>query len=677
MTVDCIAHVLDEAFAVPETAARHEVVTTTRFRRQRLTLFDGGEVLLDTFPDVVGVSCCFVRLARGRERNVRLVVRGVNQVEFCTSGGWLLKHSESTALSYWLPQPPALRTLDSNGRILSQRAASLVGFKGSANQLSVDVCVPGDVHLDLALWRLPADASGIREALERPMVIERQPVFMRSSHSTYHGPADLYLCLVHGQIYDNRFVWRRVWGGFRWRICSENEAYSLYHAMNGIELATRRNLYTLLKRQILFSVVARQAPDGGWHHGEWTDLMESHFRLHNAGVQLLEAALEEQSDDVVRTALEKGVSFVASRTDNTDVGVWFLHDTLEESVEKATAAGAPPWTPTRVLGASATNKLILNTHLDAIVAMARYASITGDRRYDAQITSARDAARAVLAMRPAEWLYRIAYRAVWLTLLPAAKARQLPLPTRAIRRLAREYLNPRLHHLKRRFPRLAMPGGLIDRHLSPKHFDMNYHTVNLMDVARLWRCFPDEDFAAIVDDAVNAVTRTGLLQHWTETEQKQALGYWVEAVYNLSTQNESHTYRRNLADAILCAEDAGIGLPPSLLGADAEAVRIGCQIPCPSPTDARLRIANLSCTGTQEVLVVNPSTTPIELAWETSTVRPLAWQAADGRVVPNAEVPCVLPRSWLLGRERPSTALESAQTPRGTPRSATQRDEAG
>ena len=96
---------------------------------------------------------------------------------------------------------------------------------------------------------------------------------------------------------------------------------------------TSSRFYSLLRRQILFSVIARQSPDGGWCHGEWTDFMESHFRFHNAAMLLMEAALEETKDKVVREALDSAASFISRRTDRTDIGLWFLHDSLEQSVE--------------------------------------------------------------------------------------------------------------------------------------------------------------------------------------------------------------------------------------------------------------------------------------------------------------------------------------------------------
>jgi hypothetical protein len=294
--------------------------------------------------------------------------------------------------------------------------------------------------------------------------------------------------------------------------------------------------------------------------------------------------------------------------------------------------------------------MVLNSHLDAIVAMDRYREVTGDDQYAALVESALGTTRKLLALRPAEWLYRSLYWAIGLSLLPEARARQLPLPFRAVKRLARERLIPRLPAVKRRFPRMVMPGGLIERHLSSLHFGVNYHSVNLMDLARVWRRFPKEDFGSIVSGAIAAVTETSLPQHWAETRQHQALGYWVEALYQLCTLSAEPRYRRYLAEAMLGALDGGLGLPPSLLGANPEIVKPHERVPCPSPHDPRLRVANLSRAGRLEIVVVNPADTPIELRWEIPPGDGIAWDASDGASVADATAPaCVAPRGWLLG----------------------------
>jgi hypothetical protein len=182
------------------------------------------------------------------------------------------------------------------------------------------------------------------------------------------------------------------------------------------------------------------------------------------------------------------------------------------------------------------------------------------------------------------------------------------------------------------------------------HFDVNYQTVNIMDLVRLWRRFPDEDFGGIVDDAIKAVRDTSLLRFWIESKQRQALGYWLEALYHLCAFSPAPEYRRYLAEAIMIAEDAGLGLPPSLLGANPEAVRPDHRIPCPSPTDARLRVANLSRDGKREILAVNCSSDAIELTWEGNANDALAWRTADGQPIPaGASALFVPPRGWLAG----------------------------
>ena len=66
--------------------------------------------------------------------------------------------------------------------------------------------------------------------------------------------------------------------------------------------------------------------------------------------------------------------------------------------------------------------MVLNTHLDTNIAMERYRRVSGDTRHDELILSARASTRAVLDLRPAEWLYRLLYWAIGLTFLPTDQA---------------------------------------------------------------------------------------------------------------------------------------------------------------------------------------------------------------------------------------------------------------
>ena len=358
-------YALHELFQAPETTAVRQVVQSKLFTRTAWEITGSAVIILDQFADAPGTSCCFVRLSRGPARVVRFVVGGTHTIESCLSGGWLVKPAADAGDSYWIPQSPVLRTIDSHARILSEQAASIVGVNASSAATAIEIEVADDAHLDCVFWRFSPDASDIVAALQRPLVLELQPLFMWGSHTAFRGPADVYRYLVHGHVYENRFEWR-----YKWKVCAENEAYSLYLALQGLESASSKRLYGLLKQQILFSVIARQSTDGGWHHGEWSDFMESHYRLHNGAVLLLEAAFEERPNDTVRQALTSAAAYTSRHTDKTDLGLWFLHDSLEEDLDLLHRSGSR-LVPSRVLGKSPANKLILNTHLDALVTMDR------------------------------------------------------------------------------------------------------------------------------------------------------------------------------------------------------------------------------------------------------------------------------------------------------------------
>ena len=649
LSSDTTTYRLDRFFDPAVRANARLLLRSTEFERYQFYLDNGDDAIQDTFPLVPGAACCFLRLHQGQERTVRFTARGSYRLVAGASGGWLLDPANPDSPAYWFPQPPILRTQDEMGHILQERHVSLAGLNVTPDDMSVDLRIPANWQLDWVFWRFDAGARRLVAGLEQPLNVEKRPYFLWGSKVNFTLPAGIYHYLVHGQVYTNDFVWPR-----NWKFHSELDAYGLYLALAGLELATDKELYGLIRRQVLYSVIAAQAEDGGWRQGEWTDLMESHYRLHNSAMLMLAAGLEESGDTTIRAALSKAAAFLSTCTDKTEIGHWFLHDSLENSVasmEEMRRQTNTPWIPSHTLGKSATNKLILNTHLDAIVALERYRDATGDGQYTDLIASARGAARTLLAMRPAETLYRLIYKAIHLTLLPKDQAVRLPLPMRILKRLTWMHITPRMHRVKRIFPRIAMPGGLIERHIAPMHYDINYHPVNVMDLARYWRRFPDEDLAAIVDEAVKAVSDSGLLRYWSEAGNRQfAVVEWADALYHLCTLNQEPSLRRHLADTMLYIHDAGLGLPPALLGCDTEVVNHSRHTPCPSPTDSRLMVANLSHGPDIEILVVNPADSDLELAFEGQVPYSLAWSDAIGLKIPAADSILIGRRGWILGR---------------------------
>ena len=522
--------------------------------------------------------------------------------------------------------------------------ATQIGDAGIfAATASVSLAAPAQAMAsEFAIWRVSSAAA---EELRHPLTLERQGAYLWGSHTRFEKLADLSRHLVHGHVYEDRYSWP-----FKLRICSENDAHALYVQLTGLHRAGGRTMAGVLARQLALSVASRLGPDGAFRHGEWTDRMESHYRLHCSGMHLMMDALAEAPNAELERALCAAAAFLAKQHESIDAGVWFFHDELEHSTE-AMCRGPFKWVPSTALGKRESNMLVLNTQLDSSIALDRYAQITGDRHFAALVESARAATQAVLALRPAERFYRGLMWLVDLSFLPTERASALPRWKRALKRLAWKYVIPRMPDIKARLPRLVMPGGYIDRELTLRTWAHDYHAVNLMDLARYLRRFDDPVVRQVLLDGLAFTRRSGILQRWQELGyQKYALGFWAEALYHVCTLFPDAQYRQWLAEAMLLLEDLKLGQPPSLLGANAEAVPVSQQMPCPSPADARLRVANLGRRGAPELLVVNATDKALPLAWEIAPAEPLDWFEADAKPAgPHAaQVP---PRSWLWARK--------------------------
>jgi hypothetical protein len=604
-----------------------------------------AEVLQDRFAGT-SVQCAFLSFSAANGVPLWVGVNGAYQLQTPAAGGWLLLPAEAGGDSYWVPQPPMLRRFDKDGHILSHRKADITGFEVSASKLGIALEVPDGHVLDLVVWRIPAEDADLFISLQQPSTLELQRYFLWSSHTSYEKPADVYLHLVHGHVYENHEVWPKYW-----RVCSELDAYGLYVTLTGLLRATGKRLYDLLRIQVVFSIIARQAEDGGWYHGEWSNDMESHYRLHAGGMHMLAAYFEETHDPVVGAALKKAAAFAALRIDRLNCGMWYLHDSLEENTE--TLKKYPfRFAASRALGKSPSNLLVLNTHLDTNIAMQRYRQVTGDAQHDALIASANATTKSILELRPAEWLYRPLFRAIGLTFLPVEKAKALSLPLRVIKRIAWKYLLPKLPQIKARFPRLVMPGGFIERDLVQFSFSVRYQPVNLMDLIRTRHLFNDATLDDLLEESFAFTQQSGIKERWKEFKGKEddSLGFWAEALYHHCLVKSDARYRAWLAEAIMDLEDNGLGLSPSLLGANAEAIPVAQQRPCPSPVDARLRLANMSQEDRIELLVVNPSNEVLSLEWDKAPAVPLVWHGQGDAAQQNNERPTVIPpRAWLLG----------------------------
>lgn len=566
-------------------------------RRTALGLGDHAVARVDDFGPA-GL-CIFLR-ASGLPRTSWLELPGRFAVTAPAAGGWLASPIDVDAHAYWCPVLPRSRRLGPHDYILADRDAEIAGVSVEPGCIRIGAQPQSGDVLDWVIWQLPANAG---EELRSPLTLERQRYFLWGSHTSWARPSDVYRHVVFGSVYEDRFSWPH-----KRRICSENDAHALHVVLTGLRRATGKDVHDLVRRQIVLSVLARQDADGGFRHGEWTGRHEAHFRLHCSAMHLMMDVLSEVQSNAVAQRLKRAAAFLQTARSPLDPGTWFIHDELEQS--DAAMAEAPfAWLRTRSFGKTTSNMLVINTHMDATIALERYARVTGDRQYASIVEAAARATRHMLSLRPAEWLYRLAFWPISLTLLPQREQARLPGWKRVAKRIGWRYLAPNLHRLKSRFPRFVMPGGYVDRAIPLGTWAFHYLTVNLMDLVRHARRMPSPEIDEAIRGALAFTHGSGVLDRWAELAyERYALGFWAEALIQYCSDHPDSGLESWLADAVLRLHDLGMGLPPSALGANAEMADPSGVLAWPLTDDPGVRVLALGRPPCVRFMIVNCGT---------------------------------------------------------------------
>ena len=600
--------------------------------------FEGGQLLIDQFDKG---KCAFLRLKNNL--NVELIVDNPYKFQELKSGGYLGKPKANNQPYLWLPDLPKTRQINIDNCILSEQLAPVYSITwDNKNDLSFQMHGSENSVIDGIIWQF--DEGFSTDEIISLLPAESQGYFLLGSHGCVNKPADLYRHLIHGAVYDLRYSWPHNKKCF-----SENEAHALYTVFSGLEKVTGKALYRYFQQQLVLSLIQRQSDDGGWYHGMWTDSSECHYRLQTSGVHLLMDEFQRTNCPQVRLALQKAVNFLSKTTDQLDCGIWFLHDSLELS-EQAMNRGPFKWIANKTLGKSASNMLVLNTHLDITIALNRYGQITGDNQYQDLVVSALNSTRAVLGLRTADWLYKPLFWAIGLTMLPTGKASKLSLPIRAIKRFAAEYLIKKLPDIKARFPRLVMPNGYIDRELSLRTWAIDYQPINLMDLARHAYAFPQAFDETILDKAIEFTQTSGLIKRYRDLPPnlRYSVGFWSEALYYRCLAKSDIKYRQWLVEAMLESHDLKFGMSPSLSGTNGEAIPFNEQVDLPLVHNPELLMANLSCGQHKELLLVNTSDKPVTVLWQSEPDPTLIWSNSKGNKI-TAETLIANSQDWLIG----------------------------
>lgn len=599
------------------------------------------EVITDRFED--GSVCKFIRLSIQEKDQLLLLLPGEYDLMTRRGSGWIFRSRDSNMPCYWVPVQPVARSSDNFGRIRDEKILSIIQTNILKDNAYALFKMPADMlSIDIVIWTLLPD-SLLYDELMSLSSQEQQDIYLWGSHTRYTGPKDLYQNLIHGAIYKNGWRWPpRPW---KTAYC-EADAHALYVAFHSLWKATQKNIYQLMKTQLVFSVIARQDENGAWQHGLWTDEFEVQYRLHCSGIHMLAADYEVTKDPIVFTSLQKAVDYLKDQCEELSVGTWYLHDSLELNISGMKHSPLT-FQESRALGKSPSNMLVLNTHLDALVALSRFVEVSGQNYLEDKITSGVNSTIAVLNLKPAEIFYRLLFYAIELTFIPSSVSIKLPLYLRIIRRLARQNLIPLLPRIKKYFPRLVMPNGYIDRNLTLDEFTFHYFPINVMDLLRFQRRFSIKMIDAVIDKAIDFIQRVGLSRWLDDNEGAEyAIGFWAEAMY-LACLHQPGRRRALLAETVIALIVTGQGLPPSLLGCNPEFIPLKNQAPYLWTDNEQVRVINLSVDPDHlEFLFVNGSDSPqeVKIPRDRNT-----WSVfdKDGKSISNEEILAIPPKSWI------------------------------
>ena len=385
-------------------------------------------------------------------------------------------------------------------------------------------------------------------------------------------PADLSRLFVDGRLVDPR-------NGTP----MEMDGYSAYLALKAIERATGTTL-TPEKSRLLDAVLRRldgSIPDFG--HGAWTGSNdEIHMRFTAAAVRLLSEALRDGllADT---TALLRAFRYHLSFREPIGFGTWFLHDSLEKGAVREANVGKR--TRNRAWGSSIENNLVLNTHLDTLTTALDVLPLLSPietAKLEPIVESGLAALKGVLGAPGRVWARLSRIDHVARDLMFRAYGSK-GLAARLLRSVLVRIYYPARARFRAAWPVFAMGDGYLERDISLRGRALEYHMVNVYDLARFAQKMRSSKFAsharligmceALADRGLDYAVRSSYWHYvtWSMASSSRAI-ILCEAILLRLAYRRDQQIPRHWLDAY-CEIRRRLAPSPAILGYDPFVVR--------------------------------------------------------------------------------------------------------
>jgi hypothetical protein len=333
---------------------------------------------------------------------------------------------------------------------------------------------------------IPAEYIGSIEELQPSHRTERMS-FRKSNWFTADAPEDFWNYLINGSIYDPR-AHQPIGKRFKCQQC----AFAWWNYFGYLFRSTEKKYYDLMQDEIAFSIMCDLDEEGAWRHGFWFDDMEIHSRFHLDGINLLVSQYEKDGNEFWLAKARAAMDYVVRNLTDTfrNGDIWFLHDSIEEKDNHKFFSG--------LFGKNEFNTLCLNTHIQALCVLQRLKKYEVEGGpYTRYYTSGYRALHTVMEHRPAEYLYKALVK---LFVMQKKQSNGIPVFKRIRKAAASRLIGLLYWKIKEEYPRIVLPGGLIERDLNVTRFSDRYHIINIKDLLSLYMTGRDERLVPYIRD---------------------------------------------------------------------------------------------------------------------------------------------------------------------------------
>ena len=522
----------------PATRGEQLIFEDEHFKRQTLHIkLDHAieaDIIIDSL-DSKSVASCHISLDCAQDRSLDFVIHNAQHTS--NSRGRLITHSPSSSL-LWIPKDPVSRLYDNNGRIETATEAPFeVNSDPGGVRLSVTPSPGRKVEFSVVIFTTGIEAFS-KEILDCDPIelrkVVRQPWFY------YEGVKDTWDYFINGTFFNTRNkVYKRAWSG-------QNIPFVLYHYLDFLRNRTKKRIYRLLCDLVAYSVMLSLPDNGRWRHGIWTDIIETHTVHQVAGIHLLLSHYQRTAAKIFLQKAALAADYLISIADDfSESETWFLHDTLETNPDDATLFYN--LFASTAFGKSTSNTLCINSHIATLTALHRLNQLDPSDKYNTYFEKGLSALKKVLQANPCDWLYSCAYRPRDLLMRLCTKTEN-----KLVKKLNKVWTltltRQLLPFLKKRFPRLLMPNGFIERDLSYSTLSSVYHFLNIEDILILYHLTRADWLLNVITKSVKYSVDSGLASCLVERQLEAMLFCDILLLYaGIINQNYIHLLPTYLA----------------------------------------------------------------------------------------------------------------------------------